>query len=588
VTDTDAELVQLLQATAAFGGFSSEQLFELVRLLHPVAFEAGRTIVVEGEPADRWYVIADGSAAVTHSNLIGQPVTLAVLGPGDSFGERALIRDDQPRSATIGALTDLKGFALDRSEFQRSAPIAPAFAEHIAARLDALAIDTALKRASPFASLPQPALWSLVHALEPRTVRAGELIIRQGDAGECMYLIRSGSVEVTKRKRRLAVLRPGDAFGELALLTTEPRSATVRALEDSQLLALGRDDFQAVARDNVAVAAYFRELIGARFRGAPNQHLLLPDPLATIMPLVSIRRRRRYWLVLLAGMLLFVLLTFAAQSRGNPSAAVYAVMVVGALIGPVVFVQYLAESNILAERPLELLVTAALGAALGLPPALWLQRESGILPGSLLTALLIAAIEEPAKLLGVVWLLHRPSLRFRMDGVIFGAAAGMGFAALETILYAFARVESVGVLIGVLWFRALLSPFTHGTWTSIVCATVWRERDVGFRNGAWRIGAALTAAVLLHGLWDWPGFPMPLNFVWLVVVGVSSVLVLRAILHHAALEEQRAVVALAPEVASATTTMEGVRCVGCGQRTPAGARYCPRCGLALRQMGRAS
>jgi RsiW-degrading membrane proteinase PrsW (M82 family) len=68
------------------------------------------------------------------------------------------------------------------------------------------------------------------------------------------------------------------------------------------------------------------------------------------------------------------------------------------------------------------------------------------------------------------------SASVRLDGVIFGAAAGMGFAAIEIGLYALARVETVGVLLGVLWFRALLSPFTHATWTAIVCATIWRAR----------------------------------------------------------------------------------------------------------------
>jgi hypothetical protein len=110
-------------------------------------------------------------------------------------------------------------------------------------------------------------------------------------------------------------------------------------------------------------------------------------------------------------------------------------------------------------------------------------------------------------MLGVVWLLRRTPLRFRMDGVIFGAAAGMGFAAIEIGLYALARVETVGVPLGMLWFRALLSPFTHGTWTAMVCATIWRER-----------------------VW---------NFGWLVLVGVASILTLRAVLQRAAQEEVR-------------------------------------------------
>jgi len=455
-------------------------------------------------------------------------------------------------------------------------------AVHVSRRLDVMAIDTALKRASPFASLRREALWSLAQRLESRCATAGEMIIRQGEPGDCFYLIRSGSVAVTKGTRKIATLRAGDSFGEVALLTRAPRIASVTAMEDTELLSLTREAFQTVAQEQATVASYFRELIGVRFRGAAGQHVLLPDPLTTIMPLLGTRRRKRYWLVLLVGVFVFGLLTVAAQMTDSPT-AVYAVMAVGSLIGPVVFVLHLAESNILTERPLELVVTAILGAALGLPPAIALQREAGMIPGSLVSALLVAAIEEPAKVLGVVWLLRRPALRFRMDGVIFGAAAGMGFAAIETGMYAFARVETVGALVGVLWLRALLSPFTHGTWTAIVCATIWRERAAGWWRGGIRIAAAFAAVVLLHGLWDWRGLSLPWNFLWLLLVGVASVLALRAILQRAAREEARSVAALAPEIARATSTSLRLQCSGCGSRAPAGARYCPRCGLALRR-----
>jgi RsiW-degrading membrane proteinase PrsW (M82 family) len=261
---------------------------------------------------------------------------------------------------------------------------------------------------------------------------------------------------------------------------------------------------------------------------------------------------------------------------------------VGALIGPVVFVQYLAESHNLTERPFELLMAALLGAILGLPAAFWLQRESGVLPTSLPAALLIASIEEPAKLLGVLWLLRSPALRFRMDGVIIGAAAGMGFAALETGMYALARNETVGALVGILWLRALLSPFTHGTWTAIACATLWREHGAGLRTGAPKIVAALVAVILLHGLFDWPLLPVPFNFLWLLIIGVASLLVLRTVRQQAGMEEARALTALAPEIAQAAPRAVGLRCGGCGRKAPAGAHYCPRCGLALRRAARAS
>jgi CRP-like cAMP-binding protein len=587
VSEADPELRQLLRAVQVFDGFPDDELDDIADRLEPVSIAAGEAIVLEGAPADRWYLITDGTAVVAHNDLIGQPVTLAVLGPGDSFGERALLEENQPRSATVSAVTPVEGFALHRSDFLSQVGIAAAFRDRLRRRLDMMAIDTALKRASPYAMLPHNVLRALASDLQPQSVWRGEVIVNEGDAGDCLYLIRSGSVEVIKGRRRVATLGAGDSFGEVAVLTSAPRTATVRALERTDLLVLSGESFRAVAREHSVVAGHFRELLSARFHGAPTQHLLVPDPVATIMPLAGLRRRRRYWMVLLVGVLFFALLTVAAQLTGSAS-AIYGVMLVGALIGPVVFVQYLAESNILTERPLELLITAVLGAALGLPPAVWLQHQSGILPTSLSAALTIASIEEPAKLLGVVWLLRLPALRFRMDGVIFGAAAGMGFAALETGMYALARVETVGVLVGVLWLRALLSPFTHGTWTAIAAATLWRERDTGLRNGAPKIAAALVAAILLHGLFDWPGFPVPLNFLWLLIVGAASVLLLRSIRHQAGIEETRAVTGLVPEVVQAAPRSVELRCRGCGRRAPAGAHYCPRCGLALRRAERAS
>lgn len=571
----------LLRASDVLCGVDDAALLELEMYLRPVSFGTGEGIVREGEPADCWYLIVDGSAAVTHTDLGGEPVTLAVLGPGDSFGERALVSNGQRRSASVSALTAVQALALDSSDFRRVVQDAPDVADRVGRRLQLMAADTALKRASPFAGLPHEVVWSLAEQLQECVVKAGEIIVREGEPGDRFYLIRAGTVEVVRAGRRVARLGEGDSFGEVALLAETPRIATVRALEDTELLALTRDAFQQVTHEQTTAANFFRELVGVRFRGAGGQRLLLPDPVATIMPQVSPRRRKRYWLVLLIGVVLFGLATLAAVSSDS-LAAIYLALVVGSLIGPVVFVYFLWESNILTERPLELVVTALLGAGLGLPTAIWFQREAGLIPGALVSVLLIALIEEVAKVCGVVWLLPRPALRFRMDGVIYGAAAGMGFAAIESAMYAFARVDSMGGLISVLWFRALLSPFTHGTWTAIVCSTIWRERHSGWRRAGLRIGGALVIVVLLHALWDWRGLPLPWNFVWLLLVGATSVMTLRWVLQQAATEEARSVSALAPEIARAAPTARALQCTGCGRRAPAGARYCPRCGLALR------
>jgi len=77
--------------------------------------------------------------------------------------------------------------------------------------------------------------------------RSGEIIIRQGEPGECMYVIQEGKVEVLYEKEddeiKLAVLGKGDVFGEMALFQRQPRSATVRALGDVRVLTVDKRVF---------------------------------------------------------------------------------------------------------------------------------------------------------------------------------------------------------------------------------------------------------------------------------------------------------------------------------------------------------
>lgn len=580
VTTTDP--LQVLRRVTFFDSLTTDERDRLSLLLRPVSFEAGETIVREGDTGDRWYVLTEGTVIVERADLIGQNVSLAVLGPGESFGESALLAA-QTRVATVRSLTPVHAYALESADIAHAEEAVPGISERLRRRLDLLTLDKTLKRASPFARLPDDTVWSLARQLETRGVQAGETIVREGDEADSFYLVRSGKLEVRRGTKRLAVLQGGDSFGEVAILTGGRRNATVRALEDTQLLCLSRSDFEATVGAHVGLADYFRELVHIRYRGAPGQHLLLPDPIATVMPTLGSRRRKRYWRTLLAGVLVFALLTGLAQLGAGPP-AVYAVLAIGSTIGPIVFVQYLAESNILSERPRELALTALLAAGLGLPLAIGVQQHTGLLPGSLLPAVLIALIEEPAKLLGVLWILGQPSLRFRMDGLICGAAAGMGFAAFETALYGLARVDFVAALLGTLWLRALLSPFTHGTWTAIVAATVVRQHSARQAHGVLRVLGAFGCAVVLHSLWNWRPFDFPLSLAWLLLVGVASVMLLRTVMHQASLEERSSVLALAPEVRALPAAKGGtLKCLGCGRIAPAGVHYCPRCGLALRR-----
>jgi len=101
----------------------------------------------------------------------------------------------------------------------------------------------AMRRAPMFAPLPLTSLEQLARSLDPVSFRAGERIITQGDAGDCFYLIESGSVEIVHDGHREATLVAGDGFGEIALLSDRPRTASVAALEPVAGFRLPREAF---------------------------------------------------------------------------------------------------------------------------------------------------------------------------------------------------------------------------------------------------------------------------------------------------------------------------------------------------------
>jgi hypothetical protein len=100
-----------------------------------------------------------------------------------------------------------------------------------------------LRRNSIFAPLPVATLERLSHDLTPIHAAAGDEVITQGERGDSFYLIAAGEVEVFENGAFRRNEGPGESFGEIALLHDVPRTATVRATVDSELLALDRDQF---------------------------------------------------------------------------------------------------------------------------------------------------------------------------------------------------------------------------------------------------------------------------------------------------------------------------------------------------------
>jgi predicted MFS family arabinose efflux permease len=126
----------------------------------------------------------------------------------------------------------------------------------------------ALLRANPiFGPLPPAAVEHLAAKLQPRSVRQGEVVFRQGDSGDLFYLVENGRCEIAIDGEKVADAWPGEAFGEIALLRDVPRTATVTAAEDTTLLALERDEFIAAVTGHAPSREAADSVIGSRLAG---------------------------------------------------------------------------------------------------------------------------------------------------------------------------------------------------------------------------------------------------------------------------------------------------------------------------------
>ncbi|MFA6438435.1 MAG: cyclic nucleotide-binding domain-containing protein [Bacteriovoracaceae bacterium] len=109
---------------------------------------------------------------------------------------------------------------------------------------------TQLSKVELVRSLPPEEMEGVLTCIEPIEVSEGEVLFRQGEPGNALYLINEGTIDIVadtgNEQKVIASLGSGQSFGEMALLSTDSRTATAVATEDSHLLKIGKDQFDAL------------------------------------------------------------------------------------------------------------------------------------------------------------------------------------------------------------------------------------------------------------------------------------------------------------------------------------------------------
>lgn len=200
-------------------GVPAERVRELLRIARRRRFARNEVVFHRDDPGDSLHLIAKGRFALRVTTPIGDVATIAVRGPGDSFGEMALVSGEARRSATVAALEDAETFAVYRNEFEellRRNPQVNAFLFRFLTR--------------EVRVLNERLLEALYLPVEKRVVRR---------LAELAELYR-GSGE------RVVIGLPQEVVAELSGTTRPSVNQVLRTLQEQGLLVLGRGRIEIV------------------------------------------------------------------------------------------------------------------------------------------------------------------------------------------------------------------------------------------------------------------------------------------------------------------------------------------------------
>jgi CRP-like cAMP-binding protein len=227
--------------------------------------EPGESIIRQGTRGDSFFVICSGSVKVFREEGETRH-ELATLSEGTFFGEMALL-SDAPRTASVEAASE------DTQLLEISAPILKELSEKHATVAIALRkfyrqrLLTNLMNSAPiFKPFGKNDRRTLVEKFKARDVQPGEVLIREGTPSDGLYVVLAGEVVVTVAGQPAAVLKEGDIFGEMSLLTRSPGSATVASVRRTSLLRLPREDFDSIIMSHPQILEMVAELSDARRR----------------------------------------------------------------------------------------------------------------------------------------------------------------------------------------------------------------------------------------------------------------------------------------------------------------------------------
>jgi CRP-like cAMP-binding protein/Fe-S-cluster-containing hydrogenase component 2 len=255
-----------LQQLDAISQLPHAELAVLAQFAVLRAFEPHGTIFAERTIARTAYIVLHGAVEQSMRDSDGSEVMISLLGRGDVFGEGGLF-GVRYRRTTVRATTRSYVLQWAYADLQAHSPQLPQFFAALRTRFRERLLQTTLARVPLLAPLTPLERLDIAEQLDDQRVERETEILTVGGTSAGLYIIAEGQARVIHNGYPVAVIEPGDVFGEMSLLDNQPHEATIVAWTPVHLLLLPRPTFEYLLDRHPDLARGLRALADQRRKG---------------------------------------------------------------------------------------------------------------------------------------------------------------------------------------------------------------------------------------------------------------------------------------------------------------------------------
>ena len=250
------DLYNQLRAKRPFAALPEQQFSSLLASASLEEVMAGSLLIQQGDMDRDYLVLLEGEIEIRRQYRTAQDeedLEVGRLFPGQGVGEIALLFG-VPRQASVRAIVPSRVLRINGDQMEELLAWSQRFADELQDQAELRARMNLVRRTGPFRTLPLERVRLAFECMQPQDVQAGTTVVRAGEPGDCYYIIESGQAEVWRTDplsgdtARVAVLGPGDAFGEEALLLGGFRNATINVITTGRLWTLSKENFASLLR----------------------------------------------------------------------------------------------------------------------------------------------------------------------------------------------------------------------------------------------------------------------------------------------------------------------------------------------------